>query len=92
MNPYQSAPPSSPDPESKSEGAAASGGSGEEQTSRDAELARRQIRLVIRLAILSVATTVATIAAFIVSGFEPIATAVSLALILGIGFTVSWKV
>lgn len=85
MNPYQSAPPSDSDPDSKSEGVGATPSSSE-------ELARRQIRLVVRLVILSVATTVSAIAAFIVSGFEPVTTAVALALILGIGFTVSWKV
>ena len=85
MNPYQSAPPSDSDPNSNSDGGGA-------PPSCSEELARRQIRLVIRLAILSALTTVAAMAAFIVSGFEPVTTAVAMALILGIGFTVSWKV
>ena len=85
MNPYQSASSSDSDPDSKSDVVGAA-------PDADEELARRQIRLVIRLAILSVATTVSAITAFIVSGFEPVTTAVALALILGIGFTVSWKV
>jgi hypothetical protein len=88
MNPYQSAP---------SEACQSDADSGSQEgrvARRDAhnELARRQIRLVIRLAFLSVATTGAAVTAFIVSGFEPITTAVALALILGIGFTVAWKV
>ena len=56
------------------------------------QLRRRQMRLVIRLAVLSVATTVAAVAAVIVAGFEPVSSAIVIALILGIGFTVVWKV
>lgn len=55
------------------------------------ELKKRQMRLVLRLGILSVVTTVAAVVTFLVTGFEPTTTAVLIALILGIGFTVSWR-
>lgn len=81
MNPYQTPPRAERSSDS----------TGRPTVESSDELKKRQMRLVLRLGILSVVTTVAAVVTFLVTGFEPTTTAVLIALILGIGFTVSWR-
>ncbi len=84
MNPYQTPPDGNDD-------SASDLGAKEHPRESDEELRRRQLQLVIRLGGLSVVTTVAAVTLFVVTGFDATTSAVLLALVLGIGFTVSWR-
>ncbi len=83
MNPYDS-PPDAPRETDATETRA--------PNSDPDDLRKKQLALVIRLMVLSVATTLISAMVAVFAGFDLVSSSLLVALILGIGFTVSWKI